>query len=115
MAMKNKKIPPEISRLQDILIDLANSADIGIKKSQASPKQLVETAFSICKSNVIKRNRSLHTRALSCLLSSDDPPDIISFLNKASINRRNSDKEMNDNKLKQPDKKSSWFDKLLGN
>ena len=67
-----------------------------IKTSQASPKQLVESAFNISKTETIQSNRSLHTRAISLLLCSDDPPDILTFLNKASINRRNGDKEMNE-------------------
>ena len=86
----------EISRLQDVLLKLADSAEKGIKTSQASPKQLVESAFNICKTETIQSNRSLHTRAISLLLCSDDPPDILTFLNKASINRRNGDKEMNE-------------------
>ena len=86
----------EISRLQDVLLKLADSAEKGIKTSQASPKQLVESAFNISKTETIQSNRSLHTRAISLLLCSDDPPDILTFLNKASINRRNGDKEMNE-------------------
>ena len=83
-----------MSRLSHVLQELAKSSEAGIKSSQSRPRQLVESAFNFVRSPSVLANRILRTRATSLLLSSIDPPNILIFLDKASVNRRNSDKEM---------------------
>ena len=83
-----------MSRLSHILQELAKSSEAGIKSSQSRPRQLVESAFNFVRSPSVLGNRILRTRATSLLLSSIDPPNILIFWIKTSVNRRNSDKEM---------------------